>query len=463
MMTHLCQILTPAQAWAYTNHAPGYGVNSLKVSGFCLNYADVIDQNPAALVGLFGEKQPGAGADPVEYSPQDVFLLVFEVSVSARMHIKDAVVESMGGTLPDGRFALPFTGSGMRISDGGMAPEYLIDGSCPLTPGAQIRRVQSDGTHPTVSVLMPDEQGFLRWQDPRTALPAVLPTPRLVGDHELFIEVSSMMFPAFELPDQMVCVTATDSRAGWMSFPAYDFMTPTSSGVIAGYRPEHIDRAVFLRTLAVYEGKECVVEKVDMECQKADVLYLGAPQPRLASEGFVGDQAHGYRATVPLASLGDSLRLDADAINLGQRPREATPHGPFFAEESRRFHNTFYLVNNYTPIPVWKAPTPDGMQDWVIILPDARSRAVLAPAARDWWPMDDGRAVVRAREAFPEGFLGILSTILQTQDGDYFLDGVAQQSFVAFRILDGKLADEPELVAPDRVRERIEKMAAQGK
>lgn len=463
MTNFLSQILAPAQAWAYTNHSFGYGIHPQKVSGFCVNYRDILDRPSSEVVQLFGAEQPGPNGIPQPVDPEDAYVLVFESSLAVRMHTKDAVSEGHGGHIPEGRFTAPFSGSGMLYSDSTVAPQYLIDGSCPLPPGSQIRRLMPDGQQPAIAVLQPTPEGVLRWQAPETEFPALFPTPQDESEHELFIEVSGMFFPAFDLPMGMVGVLSPDSRAAWTSFPAYDFLTVATQGVVAGYLHEHIDRALFFRTLATYEGCRCVVESVNIDQQTAQVVYLGAPDPVLVAGGFVGDQCHGYRATLPLSVFGNTIAYDVDAFEPGVRPRQALPEPELLADESRQLHSSFYLVENRTPIPVWNAPTPDGSKDWVILLPDARSRALMTPQAQQWWPMEDGRAVVRARDAFPEGFLGIISSVLHTDDGRYFLDGVRQNQYVAFRIEDQRLSEEPFLLPPDAVVQRVDTMSAQNK
>lgn len=456
MAVFLSQLLTGEQTKVYFANKTATGVNSSRISGFCLPYSDALGLKPAEIIELFEAEHPGIDGKPVSFREDDLYLLVFEASMAIRMDLVTAAIPQMDGTISPDRFLAPFRGMGLSGLGDHLSVQYLVDGSAPLPPGAQIRRVRPDGQHQVLGTYMPGPEGNLVWVPPDQQWSR--PPTKNAGWHEFFIEISGMFYPAYELNGEQAGIMCPDSRAAWLMCPAYDFLIPMEKGVMACYAAEHIDRVCLLRTVATWRNKEVIIEGTGFEDQCAYVLYIGAPDDDLREWHFEGDQYHGFRACLPMSEVEDTLREIILTLDLGQRPRQAVPEGPYLEGEEATYHKHFLMVEDKNPIPVIPVATAEGTSAWGILVPDPRAAAVMAPEALESLPLPDGRRIVLTYEAFPDSFVGSAVTVAVSDEAPFVISGVSDGNYVGFRITTSGFVNALEHIDPTQVTRRDERI-----
>lgn len=458
MPTVFMQILTAYQAKAYATNSVEAGINPQKVSGFCIPYSDGQDLSPQELIEIFEAEHPTVNGSPQTYDAHETYLLVFENSPSVHMNCIDALSELMHGDIAEGRFQPPYRGNGFSGAGRRFATQYLIDGSVLLPPGSQIRKVAPSGAHEVVAQFIPNEDGTLHWSNPGAPWTSI--PHRTEGDHDLFIALGGYYFPVYELSRKAVGIVMPDTRAAWLTCPAYDELERIPDGSMAVYAIEHVDQLNFIRTVAQWRGKNLIVEEIDNTSRTLKVVYVGAPDADLVEWGFEGDQFHGFRATLPQSEVPENLiGLQILEIFPGQRPRQAMPEGPFDPQENKPYHDAFLLQEDRTPLPAWKITLHDGQRIWAVAVPDRRATQLMTPGVRSMWHKEDGGFYVPASEAFPGAFIGSATTVVVTDDNvPFIVEGVANGVYRGFRMLPDHVQEFTEAIDPARVVRRDERM-----
>lgn len=447
---YYAQVLTDEQARAYTSTVRTAGIDPLRVSGFVVGYSDIATLRPGALVAAVNAAHPDVHGIPVTYPSDHVMLLVFAAGANARICTTPSTSVQMGGTVDLARFDPPFTGNGFAGGSGDPVAESLVDAACLLPPGAQVRRVDTDGSHQVVAILGAAEDGSPRWQTADEISPA--PVSQQQGEHELFIELGGHALPAIQVNEDMIGVLAPDSRAAWLCHPGADVYVTVTSGCMSLYSLDHVDSVHRLETRTVWRGLTCVVEGLTPD--SVSLLRIGRPDVALASAGFLGDQYHGFRAVLPRSEV-PSVTIDLAGLTPGIRPRRQDTDAPFVEGENRRFHETFISEEDKGPLPLWSAPGPDGNLHDVLRAPDARALSLMAPGVETFWRDADGGVLVSLEEVAPDARRASALTRVRTDDGAlHLVEGVDGQLYVGNRVEQDRISPDVERIPPARVVSR---------
>lgn len=456
MVTYYAQVLTDEQAQAYTSNARAAGIDPSRVSGFVVAFPDIATLEPEALVSATNAAHPDVHGVPLSYPTGHVMLLVFAAGVDARICTVSSASVQVGGTVDLSRFEPPFTGNGFAGGSGDPVVEFLVDGSCLLPPGAQVRRVEADGHHDVIAVLGAGEDGAPCWQPAGT--PTTVPVSVQRGEHDLFIELGGHALPAVQVNDDMIGVLAPDSRAAWLCHPGADAYVPVASGCLSLYALGHVDSVHRLETRTVWKGLACIVEGVTPD--DVQLLHIGKPDAALSGAGFLGDQYHGFRASLPRSEVPD-VTVHLAGLTPGTRPRRQGTQAPFIEGENRRFHEAFLSEEGKGPLPLWSAPGPDGEIHGVLRVPDARALSLMAPGTRTAWSDADGGLLVPMDEAAPGARQVSALTRVQTDDGVlHVVEGVDGRSYVGSRVEQDRISPDLERIPPARVVSREDALFA---
>lgn len=97
--------------------------------------------------------------DGTPFSPEaSVVAMRFTVDESVPIHVPDQQLSELAGhgSSHDPGYPYPFTGTGFTASDHFTVPEYFLPGGTPMNPGAEMYRIDPDGSEHLVAVLNSD-------------------------------------------------------------------------------------------------------------------------------------------------------------------------------------------------------------------------------------------------------------------------------------------------------------------
>ncbi|MCX5044462.1 hypothetical protein OG921_14925 [Aldersonia sp. NBC_00410] len=151
----LQKVTHEADAEARQNNSTSYHPGSVR--GSVTSAADTATlTTPESIFDALALDYDGSPLSP----DRPVFAMRFDLDSHDNLHIPDGQLSELAGHGPsfDPGYAYPFTGTGFTASDTHTVPEYFLGEAERMNPGAEMYRIDPDGSETLVAVLSPEKK-----------------------------------------------------------------------------------------------------------------------------------------------------------------------------------------------------------------------------------------------------------------------------------------------------------------